>query len=96
MPAPFNCPNRGAALEYPGTCRTMKCQYYGTAVQVPEELWRAVEQSQTAAPWKKYILIFLLLTVGLPTCLGLLGALLGIGGSVFAAIIPFILRIFIH
>ena len=74
----------------------MTCQYCGRVVQVPEELWRDVEQRQTVAQWKKYIVLFLVLTVGLPTCLGLFGALLGIGGSIFAAIIPFMLRVLIH
>ncbi len=74
----------------------MTCQYCGTTRQVPEGLWRDVEQSQTAAQWRKHIIIFLLVPVGLPTCLGLFGTILGIGGSIFAVVIPFILRIFIH
>jgi hypothetical protein len=96
MGASFNCPNYGAALEYPGIGRTMPCQYCGTPVQVPGEYWREAEQRQTAAQWKKWIAIFPVLTVGLPTCLGLFGAILGIGGSIFAAAISLILRIFIH
>ena len=96
MPSSFNCPNCGATLEYPGAGRTMKCQYCGTTVQVPEELWQPIEQAQTASQWKKYLILFLLVTVGLPTCLGLLGTVFGIGGSIFAAIIPFIIRLFVH
>jgi hypothetical protein len=65
-------------------------------VQVPQELWEPVEEAQTVSQWKKYIIIFLLITVGLPTCLGLLGAALGIGGSIFGVIIPFALRLFSH
>ncbi len=96
MTEAINCPNCGAAIAYPGTGRTMACPYCGTSIQIPQEVWQPIEDAQTASQWKKYILIFLLITVGLPTCLGLLGAVLGVGGSIFAAILPFILRIFIH
>lgn len=95
MPS-FNCPNCGAALEYSGSGRMIQCPYCGTTVQVPEEMWEPVEQAQTVNQWKKYVIIFLIVTVGLPTCLGLLGTALGIGGSIFAAIIPFVLQIFVR
>lgn len=96
MPQSFNCPNCGAALEYPGAGRTMACTYCGTTVQVPQELWQPVEEARTANQWKTYLIIFLVVTVGLPTCLGLLGTVLGIGGGIFAAIIPFALHLFIR
>lgn len=96
MAQSFNCPNCGAAIEYTGVGRTMKCQYCGTVIQVPQELWEPVEQAQTASQWKKYLVIFLLITVVLPTCVGLLGTFLGVGASIFAAIIPFIIGIFGH
>lgn len=96
MAASFNCPDCGAALEYMVTARTVTCQYYGTLLQAPAELWQETEQRPAAAEWKKYIAIFLVLTVGLPTCLALFGTILGIGGSIFAVMLPFILRIFIH
>jgi hypothetical protein len=83
-------------LDYGGAGRTMKCPYCGTSVQVPAELWQPAEQAQTISQWKKYLIIFLILTVGLPTCLALLGTLLGIGGSIFAVILPFILRLFVR
>ncbi len=96
MPQPFNCPNCGATLDYSGVGRTMKCPYCGTLVQAPEQLWQPAEEARTVNQWKKYILIFLLITVGLPTCLGLVGTVVGIGGGIFAAIIPFIIRLLIH
>jgi len=70
----------------------MKCQYCGTVVQVPEEFWREAEQAQTTNQWMKYILIFLAITVGLPTCLALFGTVFGIGSSIFAAILAFTLH----
>jgi LSD1 subclass zinc finger protein len=96
MAQTFNCPNCGAALEYSGGGRTMKCTYCGTTVQVPEELWQPIEQAQAATQWKKYLIIFLVVTVGIPTCVGLLGTVFGVGGSIFAALIPFVLKIFIR
>jgi hypothetical protein len=74
----------------------MKCPFCGTSLQVPEALWQPFEEAQTVSQWKKYVIIFLAVTVGVPTCLGLLGTVLGIGGGIFAAIIPFVLRIFVR
>jgi hypothetical protein len=92
----MNCPNCGAAVEYDERGRTMKCPYCGSSIEIPAELWQPVEEARSASRWKKYLVLFLIVTVGLPTCLGLLGTVLGIGGGIFAAIIPFVLRIFIH
>jgi hypothetical protein len=74
----------------------MQCPYCGTSLDVPEEFWSAAEAAETASQWKKYIILFLILTVGLPTCLGLLGAVLGIGGGILAAVLPFVLHLFVH
>jgi hypothetical protein len=90
----FECPSCGGALKYAGRGRTAKCPYCGTVAQVPSDLWQPVEQAQSTQQWKKWIAIFLLVTVVLPTCLGLLGAALGIGGGIFATILAFILAIF--
>jgi hypothetical protein len=57
-------------------------------------MWQPVEQAKTASRWTTYILIFLFITVVLPTCLSLLGAALGIGGGILAAFAPFVLRFF--
>ena len=103
MAQTFNCPNCGAAIEYSGTGRTMKCQYCSSVVQVPEELWRDEETKQTITQWKKYAVIFLILTVGLPLCLslfgtfiGLLGAIIGLLAPIFALVISFIAGLFAH
>jgi len=79
-------------LEYSGAGRDMKCPYCGTTVQVPEAMWQPMEQAKTTSRWTTYILIFLFITVVLPTCLSLLGAALGIGGGILAAFAPFLLR----
>lgn len=92
----FSCPNCGATLEFSGTGRTMRCTYCGTVAQVPEALWQPVEEAKTASQAKKWLIIFLILTVGLPTCFAIVGTVLGVGGGIFAAIIPFILSIFVH
>jgi hypothetical protein len=101
MAQTFNCTGCGAAMEYTGGLeRTMICKYCGTAVPVPEEFWREVESKQTMSKWGRYLVIFLVLTVGVPTCLGLVGALLGIGGSIIGTIVailaPFASLLFSH
>ncbi|MBI3737901.1 MAG: hypothetical protein HY258_02520 [Chloroflexi bacterium] len=103
MTQTFNCPNCGAAIEYSGAGRTMKCQYCSTVVQVPEELWREQETQQTVTQWKKYVVIFLIITVGLPLCfslfgtfVGILGAIVGLLAPIFAIIIQFFAQLFIR
>ena len=96
MAQTFSCPSCGGTLEYGGSGRTVKCPYCGTVAQVPEALWQPVEQAQTASQAKKWIILFLVVTVGLPTCFGILGTVVGVGGGIFAAIVPFILSIFAH
>jgi hypothetical protein len=68
----------------------MKCSYCGSTVDVPQELWQPAEEAQTASKWKKYVIIFLIVTVGLPTCFSLLGVIAGIGGTVVGVVVPFL------
>ena len=108
MAQTFNCTGFGAVLEYHGEPEhTMLCQYCGTNVHVPEEYWQEAELKQTMNKWGKYLIIFLVITVGIPTCLGLigsilgiwiglLGALLGIGAPFFGIIARFLTQIFAH
>src|SRR5262245_42903758 len=103
MAQSFNCPNCGGALDYAGSGRTMKCPYCATTVPVPEEFWREQETAKAISQGKKYVIIFLLITVGLPTCLGLFGLLLGFGGtllgiaaSLLAIIVQILVRVFVH
>jgi hypothetical protein len=62
--------------------------------QVPQEFWQSVEQAQALGQWKKWIVIFLVVTVVIPTCLGIVGTLLGIGGGILGALAPFIVSLF--
>jgi LSD1 subclass zinc finger protein len=92
----FSCPSCGGTLEYTGEGRTVKCPYCGTVAQIPEALWQPAEQAQTTSQMKKWVIIFLVVTVVLPTCLGLIGTAVGIGGGLLAAIVPFVLAVFGH
>jgi len=74
----------------------MKCPYCGTLAQAPAELWQPIEQAQSASRWRKWIMLFVVVTIVFSTCLGLAGAVVGIGGSILAAIIPVILSFFVH
>jgi LSD1 subclass zinc finger protein len=90
----FECPSCGGTLDYADHRRSVKCPYCDTVALVPEALRQPVEQAQAASQWKRWIAVFLVVTVVLPTCLGLVGTVLGIGGGIFAVILPFLLSIF--
>lgn len=94
MAQTFSCPSCGARLDYGGKLRTATCPYCGTVAEVPRELWEPAEQARTMGQWKKWIAIFLVVTVVIPTCLGIAGTLLGIGGGILGALAPFILGLF--
>jgi hypothetical protein len=89
----FSCPSCGGTLEYGGNSRTLKCTYCGTVAQVPEALWQPLERAQTASQVKTWIVIFLVVTVVLPTCLGVIGTAVGIGGGLLAAVVSFVLAL---
>lgn len=99
MAQSFNCPQCGGMLEYTGSGRTMPCPYCATTVSVPEEFWREQETARAISQGKRYAIIFLLIVVGLPTCLGLFGTLLGFGGALLgvgATILAAIIQIAVH
>lgn len=95
MAQSFHCMSCGAEMEYNGgKDRIMHCLYCGNSVSVPEEFWQEAEKKQTLKKWGKYLIIFLFVTVGLPACLGLVGSLLGIGGSLIGIIVGFLAQLY--
>jgi LSD1 subclass zinc finger protein len=101
MAQTFKCTSCGAALEYAGGSEhSITCTYCGTTVSVPEQFWQEVETKKTMSKWGKYLAIFLVVTIGIPTCLGIVGTLLGIGGSIIgmiaALLAPFATLLFPH
>ena len=90
----FNCPNCGGAIEVDGTQQNARCSYCSKDVPVPEEFWREAVTAQTTRRWGKYLLIFLAITVGVPACLGLFGALIGVAASILGALAPFFVMLF--
>lgn len=74
----------------------MNCPFCGSTVQVPDGLWQPVEEARTANRWKTYLIVFLVVTVGIPTCASLVGVAAGIGGTFVAALAPFVLRLSGH
>jgi hypothetical protein len=83
-------------LDFAGSGRTQKCTYCRTVVQVPQALWQPAEQARSVDQWKKWIIIFLIVTVGLPTCLGTVGSILGIGAGLLGAVVSFAAALFGH
>jgi hypothetical protein len=89
----FNCPNCGAGLEAGGTQPGIRCPYCNQDVRLPEQAWAELVQAETRRRWGRYLVIFLAITVGLPTCVGLVAALIGLAGSLAGVILPFLLAL---
>jgi hypothetical protein len=83
-------------MEYSGSSRTMRCAYCNNNVPVPEEFWREVETKRTVKRWTTYLIIFLVITVVLPTCVGMFATLIGVAAPIVAMIVGFILQLFIR
>ena len=88
----FNCPRCGGNLAYPSgsTEPNLTCQYCGSTIPVPDELRAPGLQARASAEAIKYgrwLIIFILLVVGVPTCLGIGGTLIGIAASILAPLI---------
>lgn len=92
MDQAFTCPHCGAAVEYNLAGRNAKCTYCGSVIPVPEALWQPAEHARAIGHWKTYMLVFLIITVVLPTCGSILAAALGVGGGILAVFAPFVLR----
>ncbi|MCC7358924.1 MAG: hypothetical protein IT317_05575 [Anaerolineales bacterium] len=86
----FACPSCGGSLAYSGAAPTVVCQYCGSTVAVLAELRRpgltlpAHETNRQAMRW---LVIFLVLVVGVPTCLGLAGAFLSVAAAVLVPLL---------
>lgn len=89
----FTCPHCGAAVEYDGAGRSTKCSYCGSMASVPEALWQPVEHARAITQWKMYVLVFLTITLVLPTCASFVATVLGVGGGILAVFAPFVLRL---
>jgi len=95
----FNCPNCGGMLDYTGSEPTTRCPYCSNLVPVPFEFRQAGlerQATQTAKQVGKWVIVFFVLVVGLPTCLGLvatvLGIVMGLAGPLLAIILTFLVR----
>jgi hypothetical protein len=102
MPLTFNCPNCGAQLEYQGGNISPVCQYCGNSVVVPADLQQAHAQDevQRILTWPELrrnrwfqvgVALFFIIFI-LPTCIGLIGSLLGIFAGIGVPIIAVILQ----
>jgi DNA-directed RNA polymerase subunit RPC12/RpoP len=102
MPMTFNCPNCGAKQEYLGGNTSLVCQYCGNSVLVPDEIQQAQAQEEARQMlswpelrknrWFKVGVVLFIVIFVLPTCLGLVGSLLGIVVGVGAPILAVILQ----
>jgi hypothetical protein len=102
MPLTFNCPNCGAQLEYQGGNISLVCQYCGNSVVVPADLQQAHTQDEVRRimTWSELrrnrwfqigVALFFVIFI-LPTCIGLIGSLVGIFAGVGAPIVAVILQ----
>ncbi len=99
MAQTFNCPNCGGSVSLAGTDPTVRCEYCGNLVPVPDALREAGLSQQAARTTNqavRYLAIFLLLVVGVPTCLGLAGTLVatlvGVGAPLLSVILTILLK----
>jgi hypothetical protein len=86
-------PSSGGAADYAGAGRTIKCPYIESMLRAPAGPLRPAPEAQTSARWRNDLIWFLILPSGLPTCLGLLGSLVGIGAGILRIILAFVHQI---
>lgn len=90
MAQSMTCPHCGAALEITGPQATMRCAYCNNPVVVPEAVQQAdasIRASQSMSRTMRYLLIFLVLVIGVPTCVSLAGTVLGVLASVAGVLV---------
>jgi hypothetical protein len=77
MPEPIQCPNCGASVTYSGDQAIVNCPYCNSPVKVPvgtsmTRWWQALN------PTARIVIVLVIVSVVLPTCLGLAASLLGV------------------
>jgi hypothetical protein len=86
----FACPSCGGTIAYSGTAPTTVCPYCGNTVAVPDELRQpglALEAQETGRKATRWIVIFLVLVVGVPTCVGLAGTVISVAVGLLVPIL---------
>ncbi len=102
MSMTFQCPDCGAQLEYQGGSSSQVCSYCGNSVVAPEEIQQAQQQEAMRKAltwpelrknrWFQIFVVFIFITVVLPTCLALAGAVVGILAGVGVPLAAVILQ----
>ena len=90
----LTCSNCGGANTYDGHSEAVHCQYCGTLLPLPEPV-KATRQSRVLAAQgglaARYLLIAVLFTIAVPTCLGLAGAAIGLLAPILGILLQLIL-----
>ena len=96
MASNFNCPNCGGVNEYSGDGKTLRCQFCGADIPVPEQMANDAAVAKLSSKATVWIVLFIVVVFVLPTCIGFGGAILGAIASIFGTIIAVIASIFAH
>jgi hypothetical protein len=86
----FACPNCGGSINFQGTDPTTVCPYCGNTVAVPQALRQPgldLEAKKALDHGSRYLIIFVILVFGIPTCLAVAGTVIGIGASLLVPVI---------
>lgn len=92
IPYSFTCPTCGGRVDDPGSGPTTRCPYCQNLVPVPEEIRQAVQERQTRKALSRnarYLVIFLIIVIVVPTCIGLFASLVGVFAPLLAMILAF-------
>jgi hypothetical protein len=92
------CPHCGGSLNADGSQPYVTCGYCGNQAPVPDALRQAHLEQQTGQAVNRgvrYLIIFLVLVIGVPTCLGIVGslfaAIVGIAAPIISILITFLI-----
>jgi hypothetical protein len=94
MAGNFNCPHCGGANEYSGDGSTLRCQFCGSDIPVPEKMASEAAVAKISAKAKVWIILFIVVVFVLPACIGFGGTILGVLASILGTIITIFASIF--
>lgn len=83
----FNCSRCGAQNTYKGEGKTVRCEFCGSDVPVPEELVTEAATQKFTSQAKVWVILFIVAVFVLPTCIAFGGTLLGILGAIVGFIV---------
>jgi hypothetical protein len=86
--------NGGGGNKYSGDGSTLRCQFCGSDIPVPEKMAHEAAVTGISSKARIWFILFIVIVFVLPTCIGFGGTIIGVLASMLGTIITIFASIF--